>query len=304
MARLCAKALAAGTEVAYAQNLIRKLQLLPDPLPVEIDNWPWPLRIYTLGRFELARDGEPIRFSGKVQHKPLAMLKALITPGGKDLKEEQISDLLWPESDGDAAHNTFKSNLSRLRQLLEVENCVKFQDGKAGLDPRYCWVDAWAFERIFDKVETALREKRHEEAEKLAEKAIDLYKGHFLPGDEEETFTVSYRERLRNKFLRLIIKSGDYRQKTQQWEKAVEYYQKVLEVDDLAEEIYQHLMICHQHLGQNTEVIKVYRRCKDTLLAVLGIEPSPLTQRIYNDIRMKRGNGGSVRPRNAESENR
>lgn len=328
MARLCAKALAKGIEVEYVQNLIGKLKLLPDPLPVEIDNWPWPLRIYTLGRFELARDGEPIRFSGKVQHKPLAMLKALITPGGKDLKEEQISDLLWPETDGDAAHNTFKSNLFRLRQLLEVENCVTFQEGKAGLAPRYCWVDAWAFERIFDKVEAGLKEKgngetrrdgkyetgkrgngeteklkrqkgngektvperttREEEIMQLAEKAIGLYKGHFLPGDEEETFTVSYRERLRNKFLRLIIKAGDYWQKTQQWEKAIEYYQKALEVDDLAEEFYQHLMICHQHLGQNAEAIRAYRRCKDTLQAVLGIEPSPITEKIYKEIMMKR----------------
>ena len=122
----------------------------------------------------------------------------------------------------------------------------------------------------------------------LAEKAIGLYKGHFLPGDEEETWTVSYRERLRNKFLRLIIKSGDYWQKTQQWEKAIEYYQKALEVDDLAEEFYQHLMICHQHLGQNAEAIRAYRRCKDTLLAVLGIEPSPLTQKIHDNLMMKR----------------
>ena len=160
MARLCAKALAEGIEVEYVQNLIRKLELLPDPLPVEIDNWPWPLKIHTLGQFELEKDGEPIRFYGKVQHKPLAMLKALVAPGGKDQKEEQISDLLWPEADGDAAHSTFKSNLFRLRQLLGVENGVKFQEGKVGLDPRYCWVDAWAFERIFDKVEAGLKEKK------------------------------------------------------------------------------------------------------------------------------------------------
>lgn len=322
--RLCAKALAEGIEVEYVQNLIRKLELLPDPLPVEIDNWPWPLKIYTLGQFELERDGEPIRFYGKVQHKPLAMLKALIVPGGKDQKEEQVSDLLWPEADGDAAHSSFKSNLFRLRQLLEVENAVKFQEGKAGLDPRYCWVDAWAFEKLFDKVEAGLKGKgetrrdgkyetgnrgngerdklkrqkgngdtgkrRHGEEDimQLAEKAIGLYKGHFLPGDEEETWTVSYRERLRNKFLRLIIKSGDYWQKNQQWEKAVEYYQKALEVDDLAEEFYQHLMICHQHLGQNAEAIQAYRRCRDTLSAVLGIEPSPLTQKIYKETTTKR----------------
>jgi DNA-binding SARP family transcriptional activator len=46
-------------------------------------------------------------------------------------------------------------------------------------------------------------------------------------------------------------------------------------------------MICHRHLGQNAEAIRAYRRCKDTLLAVLGIEPSPITEKIYKEIMMK-----------------
>ena len=130
----------------------------------------------------------------------------------------------------------------------------------------------------------------------LAEKAIGLYKGHFLPGDEEETWTVSYRERLRNKFLRLITKLGDSLQKTGQWESALEYYQKGLEVDDLAEEFYQGLMICHQHLGAISEAVKTYRNCQKVLSAVLGVEPSPITEKIYkrNDEAGESENRGIV----------
>ena len=308
MARLCARALEEGIEVKYVQTLICKSKLLPDSSPLEIEKWPWPLKIYTLGQFELERYGEPIRFNGKVQQKPLLLLKALIALGGKDVREEQLADLLWPEADGDAAHSTFKSNLSRLRHLLIMENGIQFQEGKAALDPRYCWVDAWAFERICNKVEAGLKEKEigepakgnaaenqkkaeKEEIMRLAEKAIGLYKGHFLQGSEKETWTVSYRERLRNKFLRLIIKSGVYRQKNEQWGEAVEYYQKALEVDELAEEFYQHLMICHQQLGQHAEAFKVYRRCRDTLSAVLGIDPSPRTETIHKNLTANRRNG-------------
>lgn len=125
----------------------------------------------------------------------------------------------------------------------------------------------------------------------LAGKAIGLYKGHFLPGDEEETWTVSYRERLRSKFLRLITKLGDSLQKTGQWEKALEYYQKGLQVDDLAEEFYQGLMICHQRLGAISEAVKTYRNCQKVLSAILGVEPSPLSEKIYKEIMMKRREG-------------
>jgi LuxR family maltose regulon positive regulatory protein len=92
MERLCAKALDAGIEVEYVQDLIRKRNLIPEKPPLHLENWPWPLKIYTLGRFELLKDGKPIRFSRKARQKPLALLKALIAFGGKGIRADQIED--------------------------------------------------------------------------------------------------------------------------------------------------------------------------------------------------------------------
>src|SRR4030042_3392352 len=128
---------------------------------------------------------------------------------------------------------------------------------------------------------------RHGEDEKvsqLIEKAINLYKEHFLGDETEEFWTISYRERLRNKYLLLIIKLGDSLKNSEQWEKAVECYQRALEVDQIAEEFYQNLMICYRHLGQNTKAIEVYKHCKKILSAVLGIKPSPRTEAIYKTL--------------------
>ena len=58
MAKLCIKALQAGIEVEYTQELIRRLHLIPDQSSIHLENWPWPLKIFTLGRFELLKDGE------------------------------------------------------------------------------------------------------------------------------------------------------------------------------------------------------------------------------------------------------
>ncbi len=71
---LCVKALESGIEVEYVKELIRKRGLFPDTSPHEIENWPWELKIYTLGQFKLEKDGKPIQFSGKIQQKPLEML--------------------------------------------------------------------------------------------------------------------------------------------------------------------------------------------------------------------------------------
>ena len=293
MAHLCATALAQGITVDYAQSLIRKHRLTPDKPPLHLENWPWPFKIYTLGKFELLKDDKPLQFSQKVQKKPLLMLKAMIAQGGKDLKEGRLSDMLWPEADGDRAYSAFTTTLSRLRQLIDNEKAINYHEGKATLDPRYCWVDAWAFDRIFEQIQAEPERTGEDEARgqgedkkvlRLIEKAIDLYQGHFLADESEEFWTTSYRERLRNKYLLLIIRLGNYLRNTQQWENAVENYRRALEVDNLAEEFYQHLMICYRQLGQYAKAIEVYKRCKKMLTSALGVEPSPKTEGIHKTL--------------------
>ncbi len=73
---------------------------LSSNLKTSITDHNWPLKIYTLGRFELVRDNKPIGLSRKAPKKPFTMLKTLITFGGKDVSESQISDILWPEAEG------------------------------------------------------------------------------------------------------------------------------------------------------------------------------------------------------------
>jgi DNA-binding SARP family transcriptional activator len=68
------------------------------------------------------------------------------------------------------------------------------------------------------------------------------------------------------------------------WTEAVDCYRKVLEVDDLAEEFYQRLMICHHRTGQPAEAMAVYHRCKETLSAALGVASSPETDQIARGI--------------------
>jgi len=95
---------------------------------------------------------------------------------------------------------------------------------------------------------------------------------------------MSFRERLRNKFVRVAIVFGDYLEQTGQLQMAAEHYQKVVEIDDLVEEFYQRLMVCCHHLGQKAEAVKVYNRCRTMLSTALGITPSPNTETIYNDL--------------------
>jgi ATP/maltotriose-dependent transcriptional regulator MalT/DNA-binding SARP family transcriptional activator len=281
MESISAKALDAGIEVSYVQDLIKRNSFLPEGVPLETENWPWPLKIFTLGRFDIVKDGKPILFSGKVQQKPFSLLKAVIALGGRNVSELKINDVLWPEADGDAAHTSFSTTLYRLRQLLGCENSVHVQEGKITLDSRYCWVDAWAFERLLTQADVLYNKGKPEKAVELMHKAISMYHGHFL---EEQPWAISLRELLRNRFIQSIKKLGSYQENLGQWEQAISCYQKGLEVDDLAEEFYQRLMICYSHLNSRSQVFNVYKRCNKTISAILGIEPSPETRSIYESL--------------------
>jgi LuxR family maltose regulon positive regulatory protein len=287
MESVAAKAIEKGIEVAYVKNLIRRNALLPDASYTEIEEWPWPLKIFTLGRFSIMKDESPLQFSRKVQQKPLALLKALIASGGREVSEERLSDILWPEAEGDTAHSAFTTTLFRLRQLLGMEHALRFHQGKAYLDPRCCCVDVWIFERILGQVDAAWNErptgKDGGKPVELAEKAMRLYTGPFLAGDNEP-WIISTRERLRNKFLRNVRRLAHHWEVAGDVAKAIGCYQRGLEVDDLAEEFYLQMMKCYQGMGKRAEALAVYKRCHQILSSVLGIEPSRDMESIRAEI--------------------
>jgi LuxR family transcriptional regulator, maltose regulon positive regulatory protein len=287
-AKLCMKALEEGIEVPYVQDIIRKRRLIPEKPPLHLENWPWPVKISVLGRFELLKDGHPVEFNRKVQKKPLLMLKAMIALGGKGIDEERLMDILWPEADGDQAYSVLTTTLSRLRRLLG-ENVLEVQAGRVSLNPRYCWVDVWTFEDLVDKAEDLWR-KGHSgddqaRALKLMGQAVDLYQGPFLGDEGSRPFwALPLSERLKDRFLFLIEKLGRSLELKGQWGQAIALYRKGLEVDNLAEELYRRLMICYGSIGETVKAVQVYQQLKATLSSIMGIDPSPKTTTLYKTL--------------------
>jgi LuxR family maltose regulon positive regulatory protein len=285
---IAVKALEKGIETQYVRDLVRRNALVPDTALPGPERWPWPLKLYTLGSFDLLQEEKLLTFSRKVRHKPLLMLKALVALGGKDVPEEQLTDILWPEAEGDLAHQSFATTLRRLRIMLGDEKAVSLREGRVTLDPRHCWVDAFAFESLLARIDTASPgggvDPDKARAVKVAANAIALYRGPFLPGEAPYPWLVGMRERMRSKFLRAVGFLGKSLEREGQWGDAIDCYRKGLEIDDLAEEFYQRLMVCHHRAGQSAEALEAYNRCREAISAALGIAPSPETEAIVRSI--------------------
>ena len=283
MAHLCSRAVDAGIEPDYVRRLIAKLGLAP--VSPAVQEWPWPVRILTLGRFAVERYGKPLRSSGKAQHKPLDLLKALIALGGVDVNTRQLTEALWPDADGDAAQGAFDATLHRLRRLIEVDNAVLLKDGKLTLNDQVCWVDARAFEQACRQEEGA------EGAAAAAGIPCDarlirrLYRGAFMATEDDQPWMLQLRERLRALFRRRVMAIGQALEHRYHWDQAIELYQHALDIDPLAEEAYQRLMLAQRELGRLADALDIYRRCRETLSHSLGIRPSATTEAIHRSLR-------------------
>jgi len=280
ISRLCAAAINADIETEHVRELIGKRGLVPEAAFNGIEKWPWPLKIYTFGRFEILKDGEPVKFTGKIQQRPLDLLKTLIAYGGRRVNVEKLMDALWPESEGDAAQRAFDITLHRLRKLMGNGKAILLKDGKLSLNPDLCWVDVWAFERSAGAAEFATDLSPNSNVGS----AIDSFNGLFLPNDESKAWTVPLREKTWSKYLRLVEKMGKDLERRGAVYQAIDLYLKALERNDKVESLHRRLMVCYEQVGQRSEALAAYRRCQRTLSASLGINPNPETKALYDKL--------------------
>ena len=188
----------------------------PAPSP-DIAAWPRPLKIITLGRFEILRDELPIEFSRKAPKKLVALLKAIIAHGEGGISAEEIIDALWPDLEADAAHEAFATNLHRLRKLLGRPEAIRLIEGRLSIGSAVCWVDVWGFEHLFNVCKSAWKELDAPRALEYADRAMESYRGGFLPNDIDQPWSVSMRERLRSRFIKLVSDTGAHHERTETW---------------------------------------------------------------------------------------
>lgn len=285
IARLCAFALAHDIEPDYARRLIRRRCLKPPS--VDADCWPWPVKIYTLGRFSVVVDGKTIDTAGHLQPKPVELLQALIAFGGRQIAIPGVIASLWPDAESRGGRNAFDATLSRLRRLLGHEDSVLIDDGRVRLNDALCWVDVWPFERLLSKVQRDLAHTGNAICADLraqTETLLRLYHGDFLEREECRPWLLSRRERLRNRLSSLIGDVASRLEADQEWRLATRLYRRIIELEPLAEAGYRRLMACLQQSGEAAEALRVYGRCCEVLMSGLGAMPSDETEAIRRTL--------------------
>ncbi len=276
---LYATALHHGIEVDYVRGLIRTYRIRPPDAvlapDVDLARWPWPVRVFTLGRFSLVTSNGPVRMSGKAQKKPLQVLQALIALGGRSVSVESLTRQVWPRH-GAGVRANLNVALMRLRRLFDEPDALLLSAGRLTLNARVCWVDLWAFER-------AAGGSGHPEYLR-SDAVLDLYRGDFLVDDDDLACVSRTRDRLAAKYQRMALEVGLAHEAAGNYDRAAHVYRTALERDNLVERFHHQLISCEWKLGHRAEALRCYRRCKSLLELHLHARPGREIERLVQRI--------------------
>lgn len=242
-----------------------------------------PIRIFCLGRFNVHYHDQEITQNTYGRNKPLELLKVLIALGGRQVSQENISELLWPETPGDGAQRNFNTTLHRLRKLLGNGQAVVLKDTLLTLDSRYVQVDLWEAERLLGQLEKQLHHTQPDQVQikESCHRLFSLFHGDFLGNEPDRHWALLIKERLRNRVLKMLQLVGKYWQTQQQLDLASDIFERGLTLDPLHEVFYQSLMQVHISRGHYSQAAAAYEQCRKVLATRLGVMPSSKTLSLY-----------------------
>src|SRR5690242_21827119 len=80
------------------------------------------VQVFTLGSFRVLVRGRLVEDHVWRRRTARQLLKALLSRPGRRMTRDEVIELLWPESDSDAAATNLRSTLHAMRRALEPDD--------------------------------------------------------------------------------------------------------------------------------------------------------------------------------------
>jgi DNA-binding SARP family transcriptional activator len=247
-----------------------------------------PLDLRALGSEHVRLGGQPLLPADFGYAKPRELLYFLAERGPAD--KSQIGLALWPEASSTELRSAFHTTLHHLRRAVGVDRVI-FTGGRYRLAARELRYDADGFRQGL----AAARAARDSRAEgrrsavvselELLEHALSLYPGDFLPAWCAAAWVEAARDGLRTVQRRALLATARLAHRSGRSATAVAAYERLIELDPLAEVAHRELMLCYAALGERGRALQQYEVVRVTLQEQLGVGPDPQTTAVRDSLR-------------------
>lgn len=245
--------------------------------------------VYCLGEFRVYFTGCFVEEWSNAKGK--AIFKFLVTASQHRAGKEILMERFWPNAEPHAARNSLNVAIYSLRRSFSrVHPCsvVLFGEDSYYLNPELdIWIDHEAFTAHFTTAQQLERRGETTAAMDEYRRAEALYQGEFLQEDRYEDWPDPLRRDLRDRYLWLLDRLGQYAFEHQDYPTCVELCRKMLVVDPCHEEPHRRLMLCWSRQGLLNLALRQYHVCREDLARELEVEPSPATAALFDRIRQR-----------------
>ncbi len=243
-----------------------------------------PIRIFLLGRFEVAHADRSVPAAAWTRRKAAALLQRLALE--RRLLKDQAIEFLWPEADPTAGANNLYRTLHALRQTLDTalgpgtaEATLTFADGVLSL-AEMAWVDVREFERLCAEASAAPAMLQPASLEQ----ALALYQGDLLPDERYAEWTFGPREALQQRRRAACLALAAHQRDRHRYADAIAVLTPLLTQDAADELVHRELMRLYALAGRRHEALRQYQACVDALATELDVPPEPETAALYTQI--------------------
>jgi DNA-binding SARP family transcriptional activator len=246
---------------------------------------PPAVQVFVLGGFKVVVRGQVLPEPAWRRKTARQLFKILLSRPNRRATRDEVVELLWPESDPEAASSNFRSTMFALRNALEVSPApsgvaVVFSDRdsiwlRSDVE---LWVDADTFEHTLEQA------WRSADPLPLLEQASSLYDGHFLPEDLYEDWATERRDALKQQWAELQIRLSHELERRGDPDAAARPLQHLLQVDPCDERAAQEAMQLLNRYGRRPEALRIYQRLVQALKEELDVEPSGATNALHRQV--------------------
>ncbi len=249
------------------------------------------LRFHLLGPLEAWRGDQQILQSDWRTRQTLAVLKLLLDQHDRLVSFERLGDLVWPDSDADAARTSLRGAVRTIRRVLEPELPAGGASRYLHTEPQGyrfvssgCSIDVDGFIQAREAGMAAERRRDREAALRAFREGVAHYRGDYLADDPLADWAVDRRERLRSAYLDVLERLARLQTEIGAYSDAIESLERALTADPLREELYCQLMRCHAAAGRRSHALAAYERGRKLLETELGAEPGAETRRLRDQL--------------------
>ena len=193
---------------------------------------PPAVQVFALGGFRVLVRGRVVDDQAWRRKTARQLFKVLLSQPNRRMTRDEVVELLWPESDQEAASSNLRSTLHALRQVLEPASESDFprivfsdRDSIWLRSDAELWVDADNFGQ------TVLQAWRSSDPLPLLEEASGLYAGHYLTDDLHADWAAERRDALKQSWAELQLRLSHELERRGDRDAAARPLHRLLQVD-------------------------------------------------------------------------